>query len=260
MHPSGFERAVVAATLTGDVLILLVLFARHRARSFPLFTALIAEELISAVLGNLVRAHLALSAYKYTYWSLGILDEVLQVLVFYEIAVQVFCPTGVWARDVRRTFLGMAGVSVVVAFLLAWLAQPAALSPVVTFILRTNFFSAALMSELFVGMIVLSSTVGLPWKTHASRIAQGLGAYSLICVGIDIITNFVGVRSDAHTRLHLAHMVSLTWIACEAYWIVTLWAEAPAPRELPEIMRIQIYSLNRWVENDLIRIRAWRRN
>jgi hypothetical protein len=260
MHLSGFDRAAAAATLTGDVLILLVLFARRRARSFPIFTALIAVELTSGFIGNLVLAHFSLNAYKYTYWSMGILDEVLQILVFYEIAVHVFCPTGVWARDVRRTFLGMSAISVVVAFLLAWLAQPAALRPIVTFILRSNFFSSALMSEVFVGMVVLASTVGLPWKTHAARIAQGLGAYSLLCLAIDIVTNYVGVADMAHVHLHLSQLTSLTWIGCEMYWVVTLWAEAPVPRELPEAMRIQIYSLNRWVENDLIRIRAWRRN
>jgi hypothetical protein len=260
MHLSGFERAATATTLLGDVLILLVLFVRRRAHSFPLFTALIAEELISGAVGNFVRIYFSFVAYKYTYWSLGVVDEILQVLVFYEIAVHVFCPTGVWARDVRRTFLSMSIVSGVVAFLLAWLAQPAAHLSVAAFVLRSNFFCAALMSELFVGMVVLSSTVGLPWKTHAARIAQGLGAYSLVCVGIDIVTNVVGTADMVHVRLHLAHLVTVMWVGCEAYWVATLWAEAPVPRELPEAMRIQIYTLNRWVENDLIRIRAWRRN
>jgi hypothetical protein len=260
MHLSGFDRAAAAATVTGDVLILLVLFLRRRAGSFPLFTTLIAEELLSGAVGNFVRLHFSLNVYKYTYWSLGILDETLQILVLYEIAVHVFCPTGVWARDIRRTFVGMSAISIVVAFLLAWLAQPAAKYPMATFIQRSNFFSAVLISELFVGMVVLASTVGLPWKTHAARIAQGLGVYSLLCVAIDIVTNYVGVADMVHVHLHLSQLISLTWIGCEVYWGVTLWAEAPAPRELPEAMRIQIYTLNRWVENDLIRIRAWRRN
>jgi hypothetical protein len=166
----------------------------------------------------------------------------------------------VWARDVRKTILGLAGASVIVVLLLTWLADPVAPLPIQGFILRSSFFSAALMSELFVGMVVLSGTVGLPWKTHAARIAHGLGAYSIVCVGLGIINNFVGLSGGTYIFTQLSHLRSVVWMICEGYWIVTLWAEAPAPRELPEAMRLQICTLQTQLENDLIRIRAWRRN
>lgn len=260
MHLSGFDLFAWAAIFVGQFLILLVLFARRRAKSFPLFTALIAEEAVATAVKYLVLLHFSFRAYQYCYWSLGVLDEVLQLFVLYEIAVHVFCPTGVWARDVHRTFLGLVGASVIVALLLTWLAHPAASRPIQVFIVRSNFFSAALMSELFVGTVVLSSTVGLPWKTHAARIAQGLGAYSIVCVGLGIVDNFVGLSLGIHFYMQLSHLRSVVWMVCESYWIVTLWAEAPAPRELPEAMRLQIYTLQRQVENELIRIQAWRRN
>jgi hypothetical protein len=260
MHLSGFDLFAWAAIFLGQFLILFVLFVRRRASSFPLFTTLIAEETVATAVKYVVFLHFSFGAYQYCYWSLGILDEVLQLLVLYEIAVHVFCPTGVWARDVRRTILGLAGASVIVALLLTWLANPVAPLPIQVFILRSSFFSAALMSELFVGMVVLSGTVGLPWKTHAARIAHGLGAYSIVCVGLGIINNFVGLSRGIHVFTQLSHLRSVVWMICEGYWIVTLWADAPAPRELPEAMRLQIYTLQTQVENDLIRIRAWRRN
>jgi hypothetical protein len=260
MHLSGFDLFAWAAIFLGQVLILFVLFVRRRAKSFPLFTALIAEETVATAVRYLVFLHFSFRTYQYCYWSLGILDEVLQLLVVYAIAVNVFCPTGVWARDVRKTFHGLAAASVVVAVLLTWLAHPVAPRPIQVFILRSNFFSAALMSELFVGTVVLSSTVGLPWKTHAARIAQGLGAYSIVCVGLGIINNCVGLSNGIQLFTQLSHLRGVVWMICEGYWIVTLWAEAPAPRELPEAMRLQIYTLQRQVESDLIRIQAWRRN
>lgn len=260
MRLSGFDLFAWAAIFLGQFLILFVLFVRGRAKSFPLFTALIAEETVATAVKYLIVLHFSFSAYQYCYWSLGILDEVLQLFVFYEIAAHVFCPTGVWARDVHRTFLGLVGASVIVALFLTWLAHPVAPRPIQIFILRSNFFSAALMSELFVGMVVLSSTVGLPWKTHAARIAQGLGAYSMVCVGLGIINNFVGLSRGIHIFTQMSHLRGVAWMICEGYWIVMLWVEAPAPRELPEAMRLQIYNLQRQAENDLIRIRAWRRN
>lgn len=260
MHLSGFDRFAWATSFVGEAVLLLVLFVRRRSGAFPIFTIYVVEQVAATAVLYLVFYHLSVHAYRYCFWSLSILDEVIQILVLYEIAFHVFCPTGVWARDVRMTFAGMTCASVAVAFLLTWLAHPAAPYPIQTFILRSNFFSAALMSELFVGMVVLSGTVGLPWKTHVARIAQGLGAYSLVCVGLGIISTFVGLSREIRTFADLSHLRSLAWIACEAYWIVMLWMEAPASRELPEGMRVQIYTLQRQVEHDLIRIRAWRRN
>jgi hypothetical protein len=260
MQLSGFDRFLWAATFYGHILTLFVLIVRCRARSFPAFTSFVAENVCTTAILYFVLNHLSSTAYCYAYWSLGILDEVLQLFVFYELAVHVFCPTGMWARDVRRTFIGVVCASSVVALLLTWLAQPWGPRPIQTFIMRSNFFSAALMSELFVGMVVLSATAGLPWKTHVARIAQGLGAYSLVCVATDIVVNCIRLGQHAHLYGQLSHFQILTYLACEIFWIAMLWQEAPAPRELPESMRIQIYTLQKQVQNDLIRIRAWRRN
>jgi hypothetical protein len=108
--------------------------------------------------------------------------------------------------------------------------------------------------------MALSVTAGLPWKTHVARIAQGLGAYSLVSLVTGAAANYFGVSHDTHIYTALARVSVLTYLMCEAYWIVMLWREAPAPRELPEAMRMQIYSLQKQVEYDLIRIRSWRRS
>ena len=260
MHLSGFDVFAWAAALIGHLILVTVLVVRDRVRTFPFFTAYIVEQISSAILQYFVFYHLSFHTFQYSFWSWGILDEILQLLVLYEIAVHIFCPTGTWASDVRKTLMGLVAASAVVAILLAWLAHPEAPNGIQRFILRSNFFSAMLMSELFVGTVMLSVTVGLPWKTHVARIAQGLGTYSIVRVAIAIAVNFVGLHPHGYFYKDMSHLEYFTYLACEGYWIVTLWAEAPAPRELPEIMRIQIYSLNRWVENDLIRIRAWRRN
>lgn len=258
MHISGFDRFVWAATFYGDILLLLVLFAQRRAGSFPAFTTYIAENIGATVILYFVFHHLSHDAYTNTYVVLGLVDEVLQLFVFYELAVHIFCPTGVWARDVRKAFIGLICASTVVAILLTWLAHPTLSLTMQAFNLRSNFFSAALMSELFVGMVVLSTTAGLPWKTHVARIAQGLGTYSILCVAKDILINYYGLKQHAHFYRELSHLRVLTYLGCELFWIVLLWQEAPVTRELPESTRMQIYTLQKRVEHDLIRIRAWR--
>jgi hypothetical protein len=260
MQLSGFDRFLWAATFCGHILTLFALIVRGRARSFPAFTSFIAENICTTAALYVVFNHFSFTAYFDWYCSLGIVDEILQLFVFYELAVRVFCPTGVWARDVRRTFIGVVCASAVVALLLTWLAHPAAGRPMETFILRSNFFSAALVSELLVGMLLLSATAGLPWKTHVARIAQGLGAYSLVCVATDIVVNYVTLSRHVRLYKQLSYLQILTYLTCEVFWVVMLWREAPAPRELPESMRIQIYTLQKQFEKDLIRVRTWRRN
>lgn len=260
MHLSGFDDFVWAATFCGHILLLAVLLVRRRASSFPAFTAYIIENIGTTVALYIILKHFSFSAYRNAYWTLGIVDEILQLLVFYELAVSVFCPVGVWARDVRTTFIGLVCASTVVALLLTLLAHPTARLPIRVFILRSNFFSSALMSELFVGMMVLSSTSGLPWKTHVARIAQGFGAFSIVCVAITIFANYIDLNLHVQFDTGLYQLRVLTYLACEVFWIVTLWQEAPAPRELPEAMRMQIYTLHKQVEYDLIRIRSRGRN
>lgn len=259
MNLSGFDSFVWVACFCGHIALLLILCLRNRAKSFPVFTAYVAENIVKTVVLYFVFYHFP-RAYYDSYWSLVLLDETLQLMVVYELAVKVFCPTGVWASDVRKPFFGLVCAGTLVTFLLSWLAHPTASQAIPIFIVRSSFFAAALMSELFVGMMVLSSTAGLPWKTHVARIAQGLGAYSIVCVAKGIIVNYVGLSQHVQLYTELSHLRILTYLACEAYWIVMLWQEAPAPRELPELMRAQIFTLQRQVEYDLMRIRTWRGN
>jgi hypothetical protein len=260
MHVTGLEFAAWATSFAGFIFVLCVVVARRRAREFPFLTLFLAEAILSSAVLFFVLEHFSGRAYRHSAWSLGVVNEIVQLLVVYELAVHVFRPTGVWARDVRRTLIQVACISAVLAGVLARLAQPATNYPIQTFILRSNFFSAALMSELFVGMVVLSGTFGLPWKTHVARIAQGFGAYSIFCVGLDIALIFGGLNHGSATFRSLTDLRFPVFLICELYWIVMLWAQAPAPRELPESMRVQIYTLQRQVENDVRRLRLWRKN
>jgi hypothetical protein len=260
MHLTGFDRFVWAASFGGEIFLLAVLFLRGRASSFPAFTTYIAQSVAATPALYYIFHHLSAAAYRQSFWTWGLMDEVFQLLVFYELAVNVFCPTGVWAPDVRDTFWGVAGACAAVTLMLTLLAHATAPFSIQIFILRSDFFSAALLSELFAAMVLLSSTAGLPWRPHVARIAQGLGAYSMVCVARDIVLNYITFNRHPHIFAEVGYLRSVTYLACEAYWIVMLWQEAPAPRELPESMRAQIYSLHKRVEYDLIRIRAWRKS
>lgn len=261
MHLTGIDFLLWAAGFAAHVALIIVLFTRQRVQTFPVFAALIANSVIRTLsLYLIVIDHGTKHTYLMAYLSFAVLDLALQFGVMYEVASHVFRPLGHWAHDVRNSFLAMVGISLLIAAGLSSLpAKPPAPSWLKAELIRGNFFSATLMSELMFGMIVLSVTVGLPWKTHAARIVQGFGFYSIVCILTEAAHTYLGMDHDAPLSSAISHFRIFSYLFTVGYWTVTLWMQAPAPRELPDELRGHLFTLQRRLELDLDRLRAWRR-
>jgi hypothetical protein len=256
MHLNHTDYLFWAAGLLAHIALLAVIFMRHRAKTFPFFTTLIAANIVKTITLYLVALHGTRSSYRVTYSCLTAVDLVLQLCVVYEVALHVFRPTERWAPDVRRGFVIVVAASIAVAAGLTTLAQTPSRSWLAAMLVRGNFFSSALMSELFAGMIVLSVTVGLPWKAHAARIAQGLGFYSLVTILTEAGHNIFGMERSSRISGDLTLLRIVTYLICVMYWVVMLWRDAPTPRELPAQMRGQLVAFQRILEYDLRKLRA----
>ena len=256
MQLTGLDLLFWAAGLGAHLILLSVLLIRSRFKVFPIFTAFIIANVGRTVALYFVRLLGTRAGYFYTFWSLGILDTVLQLAVVYEMYSLTFRPLGVWARDLRGTFIWLVTVSIAVAAGLTWLAAPHARLWMQVVIIKGSFFSSACMSELFVGMMVLAVKAGLPWKTHVARISQGLGVYSIIDVLIEAGHSYLGLDRDSPAYTALSHFRMTAYLLCVAFWIVMLWRNAPDSRRLPENMRGQLTQLQNMVNSDLEKIRA----
>lgn len=261
MHLTGIDFLFWAAGLVAHILLLGILFARRRAQSFPVFSALIATNIVRTLaLYLIVIDHGSRYDYLVAYSCFATLDLLLQLGVVYEMASHVFRPMGHWAPDVRSSFLAMGAISLAIAAGLTLISShPPATTWLKSELIRGNFFSATLMAELFLGMALLSITVSLPWKTHAARIAQGFGFYSIVCILTEAAHTHLGMDHDARVSSAVSYFRIASYLFTVGYWVATLWVPAPAPRELPEEMRVQLYTLHRRLEGDLGRLRAWRR-
>ena len=228
MQPKGLDLFLWISGFAGHIALLGVLISKRRAAQFPLFTALVLFNVLRTALLYAVLLHGSPKVYFYTYWSIGAFDDALQFCILYEIASKVFRPLGYWARDVRAAIVWIGCASLTVSVGLTWLATPPTRGWQQTLVLRGEFFTAALISELFVGMMALSVTVGLPWRTHVARISQGLGVYSMAQILIQGAHNVFGVAG----YLALSRTRIVLYQACVVYWMVTLWREAPVPKVL----------------------------
>ncbi|AEU36663.1 hypothetical protein [Granulicella mallensis] len=258
MQLTGIDLVFWAAGFLAHAVLLVVLWTRHRATVFPFFTTLITEYVVRTITLYFIVHYGTKHQYLLAYLSLGTVDLALQLCVVYELASHIFRPLGKWAPDVRGSFGWLIGGSIIIASALTWLTAPPANSWMRAVLIRGNFFSSVLMSELFVGMIALSATVGLPWKTHVARISQGLGLYSIIGILTEAGHSYLGMDHHARMSANLSYIRISSYLACQVYWIIMLWREAPASLELPEEMREQLAALQRRVEYDLRELRSWR--
>ena len=261
MHLTGIDLFLWLAGFVAHVVLLAVMFARRRVQSFPIFAMFIANSIVRTLaLYLIVLDHGSKYTYLLAYSSFASLDLAWQLGVVYELASHVFRPLGHWARDVRDSFLAMVCMSVTIAAGLTCLAsKPPAASWLKSDLIRGNFFSATLMSELFLGMVVLSITAGLPWKTHAARIAQGFGLYSLVCIFTEAAHSYLGMEHNAGLTSAISYARISIYLFTVVFWAAALWMAAPAPRELPEQMRVQLFTLQRRLAYDLHRLRGWGR-
>jgi hypothetical protein len=241
MHLSHLDSLFWLSGLIGNILLLVVILRRALMRSFPWFTALIFTSVLKTIALYLMYPRSSQAgysfAYFYAYWGFAGLDSILQLAVVYEIATQVFRPLGGWARDLHRNLVWLVVISFAVAAGLTWLCLPRTYSWRQALVIRGSLFSSALLAELFGGMTMLSVTAGLPWKTHAARIAQGLGIYSVFCIVVEAGNSYFGLVNGTVASMLLTHTRMLMYLICIVYWIVTLSRREQQSESLPLELR-----------------------
>lgn len=247
MHLTILDQSLWAATFVEDLILIFVLLFRRRVQRFPAFAALIGLDIVRTIALVLIEHFSSRATYFYTYWCLALFDLLLQLTVLYRIASYIFQPAGKWATDTVGGLISLVVGAITIASLLTWLPQPTVVLPLQVFLLKGNFFSALLLSELSVGMLALSVRAGLAWTAHIARIMQGFLGYFLCTLALETARTYFGVRQGSTAYDTLSHVRIATYMVCMAYWIVTLWQNEPPPRELTSVMRGQVSAIRQAV-------------
>ncbi len=232
-----------AAGLFGHLALLAAIIIRQRFRSFPWFTSFIFVSVCQTVSLYAIHRSGTKAEYFYTYWTFAMLETVLRLGVFYEIASIVFRPVGLWAADIRRQFALLVLISFGVAALFAWFALPPAKLPVQTIFIKGSLFVAVLTSELFIVTAFLSTRVGLVWRSHVLQIAQGLGAYAIATLVVEAADSYFGISGLGTTYRLLQHCRIAVYLCILGYWTGALWRSEPQRREITAQMRSRLFSL-----------------
>ncbi len=227
MTLSNVDQLLWLASTAGNLALVGVLFYRKRARGFPAFTGLFISNLIRTLLLFVVYRK-ASGRYFACYWTLAIVDLVLQCAIAYEVASKVFRPAGTWARDTRRGWLLILALGVLLPALMTRLAKPEGSDWQELLVVKGTFFTSVLMAEIFAGMVILSVAVGLPWRGHVASIAKGFGIYSVVGVLIETGHNIFGHAYFAEIDRSLSRTLILVYLGCVVYWCFAMWRKPTA--------------------------------
>lgn len=256
MHLTGLDFLFWAAGFLLHAVLLFILWIRGRAKSFPIFTSLILLNVVRTMALFLIQQYGTKAQYFYTFWSLAVVDVALQLGVVFEVSSRVFRPGGKWAVDIRGGLVSWIFASVIIAVGLTWIPTTPTTLWMQVVLIKGSFFSAALLSELFVGMLLVSATAGLPWKSHVARIARGLGIYSVVTVLIETANACFGLKSGSQVYDELSRARMTVYLGCVLYWIIALWREAPPSRNMTDLMRQQVDALDSGTDLSLESLRS----
>lgn len=237
-----------AAAFLGHAALLIVLFYKHRATAFPVFTTLIAFQLFVSMLLFITQKHGSHHLYVVAYWTTGFLDYAFQVALVFEIARIVLRPTGTWVRDARQSFLLGGGLGLLLAAAIAFsLGSPYA-KGLDLWDERITLFTSLLTCELFAAMIVSANRLGLQWRSHVVALSQGLTVWALLTLTSNVFHVLSGWH---HDFAHYDDVREFAYLGALLFWIVSFWLPETGRAPLSADMEAYLLALHRQVQYDL---------
>ena len=248
MGLTRLDEALWLAGFFGHLLLLAILLGRRRFQAFPFFTAYIAFGIAKSILDFSVYYAAGPTAYFWTYWSLVILDALLQLGVLYEMAHEVLRPAGAWAYGTRSTFLLISCGGALLAAALSYAVNPMAATTIIAWSIRLNLFTSLLIAELVIAMFLAATRIGLQWRNYVMGLAEGMGLWVCISICVDTAHSYWGWTQK---YIFLEHLRMCAYLAALAYWCISFWRAEPARRQISHEMQTYLHAIGHSVEYDL---------
>ena len=248
MSVTALESILWAAGFIGHVALLAVLFGRSCWRTFPIFTSMIAYQImVSAALFGISRygSH---HAYFLGYWLFALGDYSFQIALILEIARSVFRSTGTWVRVARREILLWSALGTLLAAGLCLALSPPTITGLDLWEMRATLFTSLLTCELFVAVSAAANRWGLRWQSHAMTLGEGLAAWASVAVLGDVAHFATGWRKELsifdQTRM-------CVYIAVLLMWIISFWHPERAQSQPPSELKDYLSTVHQRVRHDL---------
>jgi hypothetical protein len=229
-------------TFAAELVLLVVLLGRDRARRFPWFTASIAVMAALELVRQILSGRISQIGFAFTILVISNLVAIVGVLVVIEMARRAF--KGATARSwTIGTILTLAIAGVVLWLWGPWPAWKTVAERSLLGALRTMqmtadkgaMLDAILAIELMVLVLLFGRRFDGGWKTHVQKIVIGLstvGIAQLAVRGIweSIVLHTIVRSREQYDRLldlrdRLFHSSSVVFLCALVWWIGWLWVD-----------------------------------
>jgi hypothetical protein len=201
-----------------------VMLFKGRARQFPFFTTLVGFDAASSVALYLVYSHARL--YNPLYYTVQVVDFLLQLAVVAEIARKVFKPFGKWAAGARSFWIAACGLSLVLALGMTFVASPHAPTSTWAAVIKGELFAMMFTCMISIAVLVTARRHGLAWRDHVIGLAQGWTFWAFVTFAVTTCQSYLGFVNGWY--IWLDHVGVLAGISSQIYWITVFWREEPS--------------------------------
>lgn len=243
------DKALPLICIGFDAFLCLILLLKKRWKSFPAFFVVIFVDLVFTLTLVIVDAMGKSSLFNRWYPAYDGLSTAVQLWLLYEIAKYVLRSTGTWNAQALRILRIAAVVGACVAGLPTFFLQPKNVSGILAVFLRLDLFTGLLTCEIVIAVMIAAKEVGLPWRSHVVAIAQGLMAWALASVSVQVVAVYSGPH-NIFSRYSYYFRVAI-YLATLIYWSVRLWHEEPVRNPISPALRKYIVALHEQVHYDL---------
>ena len=209
----------------GHAVLLFILVARGRWRSYPVFTSLAAYQLATSILLCVVFQRGTHHAYFVSYWLCAVGDYGLQIALVLEIAGTVCRRNGMWVRTARKKLWIGAAAGVAIATCLCLMVAPPSTSGFDLWDLRASLFSSLLTCELVLSVSITANRLWLQRRNHVMALGQGLALWASVAVLGDVLKVATGWR---HDFVIFDQIRMFVYLADLAFWSFAFWVPEKA--------------------------------
>ncbi len=252
MSTTTLQNILWAAGFLGHAALLAVLFGRSRWRIFPIFTSMIAYQIVVSLALFLISRHGSHQAYSLAYWGLALGDYGFQVALVFEIARHVFRSTGTWVRDARKDLILWSTIGILLTAGFCFALSPPAVKGLDLWAFRATLFTSLLTCELFVWVSAAANRLGLRWRSQVMTLGAGLAAWAVIAVTGDVAHFANGWRKEL---LIFDQIRMYVYLGVLLFWIVSFWQPAEEQAPAPPGLNDYLLGLHRQVRQDLTVLR-----
>jgi len=208
-----------------NVALLFVLLYKRRYRVVPWFTAWMTAGCTYTIALFFAYKFGTKHVYAMIYWSVAVVDTLLQIAVVFEIARAALKRGGRWVAGARPYLVFVGSIAPIIAGSMAWFMKPAAETRMDALVARVDLFTTILICLLFAAVMTASSRLGLGLRTHVMRECYGFVLWALVIFASDTL-HFYWRTMGQFSALEYIKMTA--FLLAQLYWSIAFWQPEPA--------------------------------